>query len=68
MSEKKASFLRAHHIQSLGEGTSFKCPHCRREIIIYLKSLEGHPDFIELYWGKDWEEIEEKQKKLEEEK
>lgn len=60
--------VQIHHIQSpLGESFTFKCPHCGKEIIILLKAMELDPDYVNVYWGKDWDEIEEKQKKLEEE-
>ncbi|KPV62664.1 MAG: hypothetical protein AOA65_1713 [Candidatus Bathyarchaeota archaeon BA1] len=57
-----------HHIQSpIGEDVCFRCPHCGKEIIVRLRALEGDPDTVEVYWGKDSKEIEEKQKKTEEE-
>ena len=33
--------------------------------VILLKAMELDPDYVNVYWGKDWDEIEEKQKKLE---
>lgn len=60
--------IRVHHIQSrVGETLHFKCPHCMMEIAVELRSLEGDPDVVEVYWGKDSQEIEEKRKKVEEE-
>lgn len=67
LSEELFQLVQVHHIQSnVGEYISFKCPHCGDEIIILLRSLEGDPDTVEVYWGKDLKEIEEKQKKAEE--
>ncbi len=66
--EKLFCSIQIHHIQSpIGESFVFDCPHCKKEIIVLLKALEGDPDYVEVYWGKDWDEIEKKQKRLEEE-
>jgi len=66
--EELFHLVQVHHIQSrIGEAICFKCPHCGKEITVHLRSLEGDPDTLEVYWGKDPQEIEEKQRKAEEE-
>ena len=68
MSEELFQMMRLHHIESrVGEAICFKCSHCGKEITVHLRSLEGDPDFVEVYWGKDAKEIEEKQSKSKEE-
>jgi transposase-like protein len=60
--------IQVHHLQSrIGETIHFKCPHCGKDLTVELKSLEGDPDAVEVYWGKDSKEIEEKRRKVEEE-
>jgi len=66
MSEKLFELIQIHHIQStIGETIYFKCPHCKKEIAIHLRSLEDDSDTVEVYWGKNLKEINEKQKKVE---
>jgi len=68
LSEELFEIIRLHHLESrVGEAISFKCPHCEKEITVHLQSLEGDPDTVEVYWGKDSKEIEEKQSKSKEE-
>ena len=64
--ENLFELIQAHHF-SFGETLIFNCPHCGKEIVIELKALEGDPDTIEVFWGKNFNEIEEKRKKVEEE-
>ena len=66
MSEKLFELIQIHHIQStVGEVIYFNCPHCGKEIAVHLRALEDDPDTVEIYWGKNLKEINEKQKKLE---
>jgi len=38
-----------HHITShIGESTFITCPHCRREIYLWIKALESDPDWIDI--------------------
>ena len=68
MDEKLYELVQVHHIQSLaGETIYLKCPHCKKEIVIHLKALEDDPDTVEVYWGKNLNEINEKRKRVEEE-
>ena len=61
--EELFTHIRAHHLH-YGEGVSFNCPHCSKEIAVQLKTLELDPDVIEVYWGKSFEEIEEQREKV----
>lgn len=59
-------FIQAHHFWS-GETLTFNCPHCGKEVAMEFKELELDSDTIEVYWGKDFDEIEAKKRKVEEE-
>jgi len=52
---------------AIGETIFFKCPHCSKEIVVELKTLEGDTDTIEVYWGKSPEDIEDKRSRAEKE-
>lgn len=64
--EELYKFIQVHHLWT-GEGVSFNCPHCTKDIAVELKTLELDSDTIEVYWGKSIEEIEEKKKRVEKE-
>jgi hypothetical protein len=64
--EELFTYVREHHF-GIGETLSFKCPHCGKDVVVELKALEGDPDMIEVYWGKDAAEIEDKRKSAEKE-
>jgi hypothetical protein len=57
--------IQQHHLFG-GETVTFRCPHCSKKLTVEIKSLEADEDMIEVFWGKDYKEIEQKRKKKEE--
>jgi hypothetical protein len=42
-----------HHVTSPnGESNTLRCPHCKKEILIEAKALEGDPDRILIKYSK----------------
>ena len=50
-----------------GEKRSVKCPHCGKDIAVDVRRMEGDPDIIEVWWGKNFDEIEDRKRGWEEE-
>ena len=50
-----------------GDERTFKCPHCGKDIVVYVRTLRGDEDTMEVWWGRNFNEIEEKQRRWEEE-
>jgi len=66
MNNKLFELIQIHHIQTTaGETIYLKCPHCKKEMVIHLRAVEDDPDTVEVYWGKNLKEINEKLKKTE---
>jgi hypothetical protein len=64
--EESFILIQEHHLGH-GEVLSFRCPHCDKEVVVQLKALEGDPDTIEVYWGKNATDIAKKEKQTEKE-
>ncbi len=59
----RSAHLDLDHIQGpKGDSLSVLCPHCDKEFLMTFSGLEGDPDYIEVAWGKNREEMERNQK------
>ncbi len=60
--EEHYKLIQEHHLHA-GEVVSFNCPHCSKEVVVEVKSLEGDPETLTVYWGKSSDDIEEEQRR-----